>query len=245
MERRVNYILVSLFSLVMLFGFVAFVLWAHARGNMISTKSYAIYFTQAVSGLNVGSNVTYLGVQSGHVGSIALDTETMPPRVRLVVDIDNNIPVTAGTQARLKPSGITGLYFIDLQNDPTNTAPTDTDKNGLSIIASAPSDIDRLLGGASGSVEKFERLLERTEKLLSDDNLAHLSQLLSNGANAMKELHTALSGINKNGTSDELAAALRETRETARAISTLANTLSEDPSRIIYPQAPSGVSIQP
>jgi phospholipid/cholesterol/gamma-HCH transport system substrate-binding protein len=229
MERRVNYILVALFSLALVAGFVTFVLWAHQRGGGKTLRHYAIYFDSAINGLSLGSSVRYLGVAVGNVHAIKLDMTNATPRVRVQVGIDAALPISEGTLATMKPSGITGVYFIDLRSDPSKPEPVSAAEGELPVIASEPSDIDRLLGGASGSLERLERILARTETLLSDDNLDRFAALLKEGVAAMRDLQETLI----------------ETKQTARSITGLADSLSENPSKILFPPAPEGVRIEP
>ena len=142
MERRVNYILVGVFSLVLVAGFVFFVLWAHNRGNGKVMNHYLIYFSQAINGLSLGGSVRYMGVGIGQVEAIGLDTSTSYPRVQVMVTIDATVPVVQGTVATLKPSGITGFSFIDLSTDSPSTVPLPQVAGSLPVIRSESSGFD-------------------------------------------------------------------------------------------------------
>ena len=61
METRSNYIMVGAVTVALLAGTLLFIVWLAGLSNK-ATKCYDIYFSQAVGGLNKGSNVTFSGV---------------------------------------------------------------------------------------------------------------------------------------------------------------------------------------
>ena len=65
METRSNYIMVGAVTVALLAGTLLFIVWLAGLSNK-ATKCYDIYFSQAVGGLNKGSNVTFSGVPVGH-----------------------------------------------------------------------------------------------------------------------------------------------------------------------------------
>ena len=116
MERDAKYATVALFALACIVAAVAFVWWYSGRGDRRDYDTYEIYFEGTVSGLSKGSPVRYLGVDVGRVTSLAVDRQD-PGRVKVVADIDAMAPVSGATQAKLGFLGLTGLLYIDLQQD--------------------------------------------------------------------------------------------------------------------------------
>ncbi len=233
MERRVNYLLVGAFSLVLVAGFTAFVVWAHQRGNGKAITAYAIYFDQAVNGLSLGGSVRYLGVEVGHVQAIALDTAAAPPRVRIAVGIDASVPVSDGTVATLKPSGITGVSFVDLRTDPSIKIPAPAAADKLPVIRSESGGLDRLFDGAADS-------MQRLDLLLSDDNLTHLHKTLSNLDNISSRMDALLVAHEKSlnrffgSDLDELGATIKDTHKAVDSFTALGESLNNDPSQLIF-----------
>ena len=80
---------------------------------MRATKSIS---TARSAGLTTGSPVRYLGVDVGKVVHIMLDPQ-QPKRVRVVADIDSSAPIDGRTLASSSLQGVTGLLFIDLEQD--------------------------------------------------------------------------------------------------------------------------------
>jgi phospholipid/cholesterol/gamma-HCH transport system substrate-binding protein len=80
---------------------------------------YEIYFDGSVSGLAEGGPVRYLGVDVGRVVRIRIDGRAAN-RVQVVADIESTTPVSDRTLAQLSLQGITGLLYIDLQQQRTS-----------------------------------------------------------------------------------------------------------------------------
>jgi ABC-type transporter Mla subunit MlaD len=113
----------GLFALVALVAAatVALALGLHAR---TPTVQYHTYFDESVSGLEVGSSVTFRGVRVGNVGSITI----APDRVHIDVALDlaktHLVELDASTlDATLQNSGITGVKFVNLEPRAPDEAP--------------------------------------------------------------------------------------------------------------------------
>ena len=67
MEREANYVAVGAFVLLVLAMAILFVYWYSDARDQRTFKRYEIYFDGSVSGLAVGGQVRYLGVDVGRV----------------------------------------------------------------------------------------------------------------------------------------------------------------------------------
>ncbi len=117
MERDAKYAAVAAFALLAIAAAVAFVWWYSGSGERRDFVRYEIYFDGSVSGLAKGSPVRYLGVDVGRVRNLAIARDN-PSRVRVMAEIDSEAPISGATRARLGLLGLTGLLYIDLQQDP-------------------------------------------------------------------------------------------------------------------------------
>ena len=121
MDRDTNYVVVGAFVLLVIGMAVSFVYWYTDQRDKRTYQRYEIYYDGTVSGLTAGSPVRYLGVDVGKVARIMLEPKERK-RVEVIADIDANAPIDARTQALLSLQGVTGLLFIDLEEDPKSTA---------------------------------------------------------------------------------------------------------------------------
>src|SRR5256885_8860574 len=104
--------MVGAVTVALLAGTLFFIVWLAGLSNK-ATKCYDIYFSQAVGGLNKGSNVTFSGVPVGQVKKISL-LPNRPEFVWVRIDVDEQTPVLQGTTAQIKGVGFTGVSEIQL-----------------------------------------------------------------------------------------------------------------------------------
>src|SRR5450631_3541954 len=139
MDRDANYVAVGAFVLLVIAMALSFVFWYTDQQDKRTYQRYEIYFQGSVSGLTAGSPVRYLGVDVGKVVRILLDPEQRK-RVLVIADIDSSAPIDGRTLASLSLQGITGLLYIDLQQD-KNTVESGSLAQGqrYPLIRSVPS----------------------------------------------------------------------------------------------------------
>ena len=121
MDRNTNYVVVGAFVLLVIGLALSFVYWYTDQKDKRTYQRYEIYYDGSVSGLTAGSPVRYLGVDVGKVVRIMLDPKNRK-RVEVIADIEESAPIDTRTLALLSLQGVTGLLFIDLEEDPKATS---------------------------------------------------------------------------------------------------------------------------
>jgi len=178
-ETRSNYVMVGAVTLALLVGVLLFIVWLAGLSNK-TTKCYDIYFSQAVGGLNKGSNVTFSGVPVGTVQKISL-LPSRPEFVWVRVDVDEQTPVLQGTTAQIKGVGFTGVSEIQLDGAVRGSPPvTQIGPQGCAVIPSTQSGLGALLNSAPELIDRIQRLTERLTELVSDKNQNAISDILEN-----------------------------------------------------------------
>lgn len=207
MERDARYATLALFALACVAAAVAFIWWYSGRGDQRDYQTYEIYFEGTVSGLSKGSPVRYLGVDVGRVTYLGVD-KADPGRVKVISEIDSSAPISGGTLAKLGLLGLTGLLYIDLQQNP-DTSGTKALQKGAQypVIPARKSSIEASIERLPEILGQATEVLARIERVLSDDNvrsvgrtLAHLEQASGDLPQTMAEtraLVTELSGISR------------------------------------------------
>lgn len=183
MEREANYVAVGLFVLLLVTMAGLFVYWYSGTREHHDYRRYEIYFDGSVFGLSKGSEVRYLGVEVGRVRDIRLDRRAAD-RVMVIVDIDATTPVSDRTLARLSLQGVTGLLFIDLQQQRPGMAYRRileaVPSQQYPVIRSVRSDFDVFVSSLPDLTTRFGELVARANALLSDRNIAAVSRLAAN-----------------------------------------------------------------
>ena len=188
MERDAKYATVALFALACVAAAVAFIWWYSGRGDQREYQAYEIYFQGTVSGLSKGSPVRYLGVDVGRVTYLGLD-KADPGQVKVVADIDSSAPISGGTLAKLGLLGLTGLLYIDLQQNPDTTG-TKALQQGTKhpVIPSRKSSIEASIERLPEILGQATEVLSRIEHVLSDENVRSIGQTLAHVEQASEAL---------------------------------------------------------
>jgi phospholipid/cholesterol/gamma-HCH transport system substrate-binding protein len=211
MEREANYAAVGAFVLLVTLGGALFVYWYSDTREHRDYNRYEIYFTGSVSGLEKGAAVRYLGVPVGRVNDLRIDPRDSS-RAEVIVDIDSSTPVSEHTVAELELQGVTGLLYIDLSEDRSGKrmAPPVASLR-YPVIRAAPSRFDVFLAGLPELVAAVGNLINRADRLLSDDNIAAVTSTVANLDRASAGLPRTIKDVNSligelRGASAELAA---------------------------------------
>jgi phospholipid/cholesterol/gamma-HCH transport system substrate-binding protein len=188
MDRDANYVAVGAFVLLVIAMAVSFVFWYTEQKDKRTYERYEIYFPGTVSGLSRGSPVRYLGVDVGKVERILIDP-AQRNRVMVIADIESSAPIDSRTQASLSLQGVTGLLFIDLEQDHNATVPGAL-AQGLHypVIRSARSDFDVLLSNLPALTTHLVELVERVNQVFSDENVRAFHATLENARLASERL---------------------------------------------------------
>jgi phospholipid/cholesterol/gamma-HCH transport system substrate-binding protein len=183
MEREANYLAVGIFVLLMAVMGVLFVYWYSDSRDHRNYERYEIYFDGTVSGLSPGGPVRYLGVDVGRVQRIRIDPRAAN-RVQVVVDIDATTPISDQTLAQLSLQGVTGLLYIDLEQE------RDSDRGrrilamvpseNYPVIRSAHSDLDQFLSSLPNLTARLNDLVDRGSRMLSDGNIQSVARIIGN-----------------------------------------------------------------
>ena len=193
MDREAKYVAVGAFVLLVLLLGAGFVLWYSNTGDAAEHKRYEIYFEGSVSGLSEGSSVRYLGVVVGRVARIGIDPREAR-RVRVVADIDARAPIGGDTR---RAAYAPGRHRPAFRRPAAARARARCRRIAVAslkypVIPSEQSQFDVLVSNLPDVVSKAGEALERINALLSDKNIAAVSDSLANAERASAELPMAI-----------------------------------------------------
>jgi phospholipid/cholesterol/gamma-HCH transport system substrate-binding protein len=197
MDRDANYVAVGAFVLLVVVMAVSFVFWYTDQQDKRTYERYEIYFEGTVSGLTAGSPVRYLGVDVGKVVRLMLDPEQRS-RVLVIADIESSAPIDGRTEASLNLQGITGLLFIDLQQDKSATASVPLAQGQhYPVIRSVPSDFAVLLSSLPALATHAVDLVDHFNQVFSDENVRNIHITLENARLASERLSPTLHDVQR------------------------------------------------
>jgi phospholipid/cholesterol/gamma-HCH transport system substrate-binding protein len=188
MDRDANYVAVGAFVLLVIAMALSFVFWYTDQQDKRTYQRYEIYFPGSVSGLTAGSPVRYLGVDVGKVVRIMLDPQQRKT-VQVIADIDSTAPIDDRTRASLSLQGVTGLLFVDLEQDPkAESTGVLAQGQRYPIIRSRRSDFDVLLSNLPELTTHLVELADHFNQIFSDANVRSLKATLENARLASERL---------------------------------------------------------
>jgi phospholipid/cholesterol/gamma-HCH transport system substrate-binding protein len=173
METRANYVLIGAFTIIIAAALLLFGLWAAKYSSERSWQEYQVVFREAVTGLSVGSPVQYNGIAVGSITKLSLAPND-PRQVIARIRLDTTTPVKTDTRAKLAITSLTGPSIIQLSGGtPQAPALTSVDTREAPIIQTAPSALQNITDTAN-------RIVERLDQVLSDQNVARIASTLQN-----------------------------------------------------------------
>lgn len=185
METRASYLLVGAFVLALMAGAVVFIIWV-TGGETTETETYYMRFSSSVTGLQIGSQVRFRGIPVGEVTDIEIveteDDPTAPILIEVTAEVKASTPIRTNTRATLEIQGITGASFIQLTSENVpGPAPrlTRTAKNEKLYIETRPSAIEKVFQSFPELLTQLTELATQGTKLLSNENLQHITQSLA------------------------------------------------------------------
>jgi phospholipid/cholesterol/gamma-HCH transport system substrate-binding protein len=177
MENRSYALSAGLFLIFLCIGLVFAAM--RLTGDTVDNLQYVIASRFPVSGLQQNAPVRLRGVDVGKVGKIRFSRDD--PRLILIdIAVDPAAPISKGTFAQLGFLGITGLSYIQLDDDgkqPERLAPSD---GKPAHIGMRPSLLDQVGDNGQELIRDTAQTAKRINALLSDENISELSATISN-----------------------------------------------------------------
>jgi phospholipid/cholesterol/gamma-HCH transport system substrate-binding protein len=158
---------------------VWFAFWLAKFDLQQEFDTYRLEMKESVAGLSVDSNVQLRGVEIGRVSKIQINPKNIE-KVEVFVEIKRGIPIKEDMIATTQMFGVTGLLSIEIDGG-TNAAKTLLPtKDHIPLIKSQPSFLTKITGDLNGVSSRIEDLLIKSQKLLSEQNIKTMSNILDN-----------------------------------------------------------------
>ena len=198
MYSKVNYTIVGIFVLLFGLGTVAFSFWLAKYGLHQEYDLYKTYMTESVAGLSKDSVVRLRGVDVGRVKEIRIDPKNIE-RVEILLNIKKGVPIKEDMVAHTSMLGVTGLLSIEIEGGTNQARTLHPSKNDIPVIPSSASWFDATKKDIGTLADRLVRLMDKTEKLLSNENidtfgkiLANTEQVTGKSVSVMDELNATL-----------------------------------------------------
>lgn len=221
MENKAHALIAGAFVLVVGALLALLALWL-TRDNT-QRDLYEMSTSEIISGLQPQAVVRYRGVPVGKVEMIGFDTK-QKGNVLIRVSIDRSAPVTTSTYATVASQGVTGLGFIQLDDEGESAerlVPNDEDPPRIPL---KPGLIDKLIKQSEVIFNQAEQASLRLNKLLSDENQQAVNVAVTQLSEAAGSLNRVAKGLEP--TVATLPALSRETSVTLRSVKVASDELA-------------------
>lgn len=177
MENRAHAIAAGLFVIFLSAAVAAVIMWF--TGGAATRDKYLLVSEFPVTGLNPQAVVRYRGVSVGKVENIRLDPKDSHS-ILIRIAVDKDLPLTKDAYAQLGYQGLTGLAFIQLNDEGGKAERLQTDPDNPAQIPLRPSALDSITNSGQRLLSNANGLVERLNLLLNDQNQARFSHILEN-----------------------------------------------------------------
>ena len=193
MENKSYAFAAGIFALLL--GVAALLALYWLSGSKESVHDYIVVTKQNIGGLNPQAQVRYRGIRVGKVSDIRLDPEDYS-NILVTISVNEDVPLTKGTVAKLNYQGVTGLAHIlllETGKDSEPLAPNDEQPPRITMI---PSLLEELGETGMATLKQARQLMASANATLDDENRALLKATLVNLEAASGNMKPVLENLN-------------------------------------------------
>lgn len=221
MENRSHALIAGLFTIVLVLAAVVTVLWL--RGDDARLVPYDLVTTGSVRGLAPQAEVRYRGLNVGKVESIGFDPAGRGPLL-VRIGVREGTPMTDTLKATIEMKGVTGVAYVDLNDDGAPGRPLPSSQHAVARIEIQPGLVEQLMGQAGDLMDRLKQAGDQVAAMLGPENQASLQTTMRNAAQASARLDELLAGLEP--ALAELGPTLRSFRGVAEEATTAAREFS-------------------
>jgi phospholipid/cholesterol/gamma-HCH transport system substrate-binding protein len=167
MENRSYALMTGVFTIALLVAAVLAGLWLNRDST--ARVPYEIATTQSIPGLNPAATVRYRGLDVGQVDEIIFDPK-VTGQILIRLSVDAGAPVTTTTFASLGYQGVTGIAFVQLDDDRTGSPLLKSGPEQVRRIPLRPGLLDQLEKRGLAILEKTEQITTSLNELVNGEN---------------------------------------------------------------------------
>lgn len=234
MENKAHALAAGAFVLVVAALLALLAVWL-TRDNG-ERNLYELSTRETISGLQPQAQVRFRGVPVGKVEFIGFDHKTAG-NVLIRISVEVGTPLTQSTFATISSQGVTGLGFIQLEDDGPSTValvPNDDDPPRIPL---KPGLLDKLLNKSEVIMDQVEAASTKLNKLLGEGNQQALMGAVNNFSQAADSINKVVLKMdpvvaNLPKLSQEASATMKSLKTAADDVSKTANSVTATSERL-------------
>ena len=198
MDTKINFFKIGLFVSSLFTLLVIFIFWLGKYGlEDKKYDDYSIFFSESVSGLNIGSSIKFMGFEVGTVKDIKINPFNSE-EILIDIQIQKGTQIKEYNFAILGNLGITGLKYIELKGGSNNSKLLGENQYGMKVIKSKTSALTTFVDSTEDITKEITILLGQMKKVLNDENISNFSSLLSKSEKSMANIEQFSAYLVKN-----------------------------------------------
>lgn len=188
MENKAHALIAGVFTIALVTATVFIGIWLNR--DKVDWVPYQIATRLSVPGLNPQAAVRYRGLDVGKVESISFDP-LVTGQILVHIKVKPETPVTASTFATLGYQGVTGIAYVQLDDDGTSSTRISSSNERIARIEMRPSLFDQLQERGLAILKQTEEVASRVNNMLSADNQKTIMSTFENVSKAANDIGTA------------------------------------------------------
>jgi phospholipid/cholesterol/gamma-HCH transport system substrate-binding protein len=177
MENKAHALAAGIFVVVVAALLVMLAAWLTRDTG--ARDAYEISTRNSISGLQSQAAVRYRGVDVGKVDSIGFDPKSQGS-VLIRMEVDRDAPVTKNTFATLNFQGVTGLAYVELDDNGQPAARLAPEDGHPPRIPLKPGLIQKLTERGEKILDQADEAMGRINQVLGDANQKRVAAALDN-----------------------------------------------------------------
>jgi phospholipid/cholesterol/gamma-HCH transport system substrate-binding protein len=185
MENKSHALIAGIFTITLLAAAILIGMWFNRDRE--ERVPYQIATKLSVPGLTPQAAVRYRGLDVGKVESITFDPEVMG-QILVHISVRPDTPITQSTFATLGYQGVTGIAYVQLDDDGTRPMKLPSSEQQIARIEMRPSLFDQLQTRGLAILQQTEEVAKRINTMLDPDNQKTIIAAFNNVSKAATEV---------------------------------------------------------
>lgn len=222
MENKSHALKAGIFTIALLIVTILAAMWFNR--DRVQRVPYEMATTLPLQGLNPQASVRYRGLDVGRVDNIFFDPE-VTGQILVRISVQPDTPITESTFGMLNYQGVTGIAFIQLDDDGSKPRLVPSSKENVARIPLRPSLLDSLQGKGLEILEQTQILAKQLTALFTPENretILSAFEKVSRAADKIEKIPEKLEP-----TLERLPALTAQAEKTLESISTLSEEAGE------------------
>jgi len=187
MENKAHALIAGLFTIVLLAAAVFIGLWLNR--DRVEYVPYQIATKLSVPGLNPQAAVRYRGLDVGKVDEISFDPQVVG-QILVHISVKPDTPITQSTFATLGYQGVTGIAYVQLDDDGSKPVKLQSTPQQVARIEMRPSLFDQLQTRGLAILQQTEEVAKRINNMLEPANQKAILDAFNNVSKAATEIES-------------------------------------------------------